>query len=461
MNQDKRAAYEAFLRSKMPRPQSSGVAIDAACLPTKLFDFQRHCAAFALQQGCSGIYLDTGLGKSAIELAFAAHATSETGKPSLILTPLAVASQMRREAHRFDIEAYIVREQRDVDGAVCICNYDRLHKLDPDAFGAIVLDEASILKSFTGKTTHALMQAFAAHRFKLCATATPAPNDHMELGQQAQFLSVMDSNEMLMRWFIADQTKMGRYRLKGHGERDFYDWMASWSRMAENPADLGFDGSRFALPPLQVIYHQADSDVIPPEYELFSQAASATQIHDIKRQTATARAELAASLCTEPTVLWCDTNYEADALRKVLPDAIEVRGSQAIELKEELLESFASGESSHLITKPSICGFGLNWQHVRRMIFVGRTFSYENYYQAVRRCWRFGQIRPVEAHIIIAEGETQTSEVINRKSDDHVRMKQAMSAAMQRAIRQDATLQTYEPTHEGRLPEWLTELCIA
>ena len=229
---------------------------------------------------------------------------------------------------------------------------------------------------------------------------------------------------------------------------------------AENLQTLdSMDSLRLAT--VALLCHLAEANVIPPEFELFAQAASATAIHDIKRQTVTARAELAGSLCTEPCVLWCDTNYEADALRKVLPQAIEVRGSQPIEKKEELLEAFASGQAPILISKPSICGFGLNWQHIRRMVFVGRSFSYENYYQAIRRCWRFGQTRDVEAHIIIAEGETQTSEVINRKSDDHVRMKQAMSAAMQRAIRKDATLQTYEPTLEGRLPEWLTESSIA
>lgn len=452
-----KVSYGDFLRAKLPRAKSYGVK--AAELPEALFDFQRHCAEFALEKGRAGIYLDTGLGKSAIELSFADRAAAETRKPSLVLTPLAVAEQMRREASKFSLSARVIREQSQVKDGINICNYDRLSKLEPEAFGAVVLDEASVIKNFTGKTTAALMQAFGNHRFRLAATATPAPNDHMELGQQSQFLGVMDSNEMLMRWFIADQTEMGRYRLKGHGERDFWDWMASWSRMAENPKDLGFDGSRFKLPPLKLIYHETEAQTIPPEGSLFTEAASAVEIHDIKRQTATARAEASASLISpnEPTVIWCDTDYEADALRKAIPSAVEVRGSQSIEEKEELLEAFATREAKHLITKSSICGFGLNWQHCARMIFVGRSFSYEQFYQAVRRCWRFGQQRPVEAHIILAEGEMQTSDVINRKSADHERMKQAMCAAMRRAMNaSESTLREYQPTHEGRLPQWLS-----
>jgi hypothetical protein len=454
---EERMTYEQFLRAKKPIAPSFGIPVQAEDIPSSLFDFQRHCAEFALEKGRAGIYLDTGLGKSAIELAFADRASRYMRQPALILTPLAVAEQMHREAEKFGLQAKVIREASQVSDGINICNYDRLGKLDASAFGAVVLDEASVLKSFTGKTTRALMEAFAGHRFRLNATATPAPNDHMELGQQAQFLGVMDSNEMLMRWFIADQTEMGRYRLKAHGERDFWDWMAGWTRMAENPEDIGYDGSRFKLPQLRLIYHEAASQVTPPLGALFAQASSATEIHDIKRQTATARAELVGCLLSaEPAVIWCDTNYEADALRKVIPEAIEVRGSQPIEKKEELLEAFAIGEAKHIISKPSICGWGLNWQHCHRMIFVGRSFSYESYYQAVRRCWRFGQTQPVEVHILLAEGEMQTAAVIDRKGLDHARMKASMCAAMKRAMGRADELREYQPNHEGRLPTWLS-----
>lgn len=452
--------YAEFLANKKPRAQAVGVPCEPSRLPSALFDYQLHCAQFALEQGRTGIYLDTGLGKTAIELAFADQAALASNGRALILAPLAVGWQIVREAAKFGLEARAIREQSDAADGINVCNYDRLDKLDPEAFGAVILDEASILKAFTGKTTRALISAFTGHRFKMVATATPAPNDHMELGQQAEFLSLMPSNEMLMRWFIADQTQMGKYRIKGHGERDFWDWMASWSRMAENPTDMGFAGDRFILPKLSIVYHTAHANDVTSKDGLFAEIASATTIHDIKRQTSAARSELAATLVArsqEPAVVWCDTDYEAQALRAVMPDAIEVRGSQSVEQKEELLEAFAAGQARTLITKPSICGFGLNWQHCNRMIFAGRSFSYESWYQAVRRCWRFGQEREVTAHVIVAQGEDQISSVIDRKAGDHAKMKRAMTEAMRRAVTQGrSSLVDYNPQHLGRLPTWLS-----
>lgn len=454
------SAYEEFLAAKMPRARAVGIAgIDE--FPAEFFPHQRHCAEFALRQGRAGIYLDTGLGKTAIELAFGHHAALATNGQALMLVPLAVAQQAKREADRFGFDARVIREQAQARPGINICNYDRLDKLDVAKFGGVILDEASILKAYTGKTSRALIGAFAGHRFRMTATATPAPNDHMELGQQCEFLGVMPSNEMLMRWFVADQTQMGRYRLKHHGEADFWRWMASWSRMAENPADLGFDGARFVLPPLDIRYHHADAtDVAPLAGSLFEIVMSATTLHDVKRQTATARAEAVASIVAStpgPAVIWCDTDYEAAAIAKAFPEAIEVRGSHPIERKEEALEAFATGAARVLLTKPSICGYGLNWQHCSTMVFAGRSFSYESWYQAVRRCWRYGQTRPVTAHVIVAEGETQIAAAIARKADDHARMKAAMAQAMRIAMADDEArlVRAYEPTHRGALPAWL------
>lgn len=449
--------YLDFLASKKPRPSATG--IEPPALNPSMFDFQSACVAFALKQGRAGLYLDTGLGKTFCQLEWAAKALQASNGYALILTPLAVARQMEREAQSRGYDARVIREQADAKPGINICNYDRLDKIDPDAFGVVSLDEASILKNFTGKTTRALIEAFKDHRFKLAATATPAPNDHMELGQQAEFLGVMPSNEMLMRWFIADQTEMGRYRLKGHAEISFWEWMASWSRMAQGPEDLGFDGSRYVLPSLKVIRHKAQyGEVKPIEGALFAFDASATSIHDVKRQTAGNRADKAAELVQGEGawVVWCDTDYEADELAKRIPDAIEVRGSMTVERKEENLAAFADGSARIIITKPSVAGMGLNWQHCSRMVFVGRSFSYEAWYQAVRRCWRFGQMREVEAHLIVAEGEEQIGRVIDRKADDHSRMKRAMADAMRRATSQATRrLVDYEPRHKGRLPAWL------
>jgi len=450
--------YAAFLAGKAPRPQAIG--IEPGAMPSHLFDYQAECVRFALRQGRAAMFLDTGLGKTRIQLEWCAQAAEASNGRALLLTPLAVARQIEREGLALGYNVRVIRAQDEARDGINVCNYDRLGALDTVKFGAVSLDESSILKSFTGATTRALIAAFGGHRFKLASTATPAPNDHMELGQHAEFLGIMPSNEMLARWFVSDQTQMGRYRLKGHAEADFWDWMSSWARCAETPADLGYDASRFVLPALNVHRHKASGDVRAPAGALFISDLSATNIHDVKRQTAEARAEAVATLvAAEPSecwVLWCDTDYEADALRAAVAGAIEVRGSHAVERKEEALAAFAAGEARYIITKPSVAGMGLNWQHAARVAFVGRSFSYEAWYQAVRRCWRFGQTRPVDVHLIVAEGEEQIGRVIDRKAEDHKTMKRAMAGAMHRARAQASNIKIpYDPQHIGRLPAWL------
>jgi hypothetical protein len=451
-------AYAEFLARKAPRAQSSG--FEPKSLPDHLFDFQKECVAFCLRQGRAGLYLDTGLGKTRCQLEWAAQSAEQSNGKALLLTPLAVAKQIEREARSLGYEARVIRDQSEARDGINICNYDRIDKLDVQEFGAVSLDESSILKSFGGRTSDALIGLFSSHRFRLSATATPAPNDHMELGNQSAFLGIMPANEMLMRWFINDTKEASQqWRLKGHAAEDFWDWMASWSRMAQNPEDLGFDGSRYILPPLNVIRHKAaGSNVKPMEGSLFAADLSATNMHDVKRQTATARAELIASIAdnSEPFIVWTDTDYEADAVKAIMPDAVEVRGSMPIEKKEENLEAFALGQARVIITKPSVAGFGLNWQHAHSMGFVGRSFSYEAWYQAVRRSWRFGQTKPVNVHIAVAEGEDQIGRVIDRKAADHDTMRSAMATAMRRAGHRAAAIKvSYNPTHQGRWPSWL------
>ncbi len=453
--------YADFLASKVPRAHSYG--FEAGAMPAHMQNFRGNVAQFAIRQGRCGIFLDTGLGKTSIELEWSRQCAEASNGRALLLTPLAVARQIEKEAIRWGYEARVIRAQKDAGNGINICNYDRLDLLEPEYFGAVCLDESSVLKSFTGATTRALMEAFGSHRFRLCATATPAPNDHMELGQHAQFLGVMASNEMLARWFTSDQTEMGRYRLKKHGEEAFWDWMASWSRCAETPADLGFDASGFDLPPMTLHRHRVAGDVRAPAGALFLQELSATNIHTIKRQTAESRADGVAELIAqepyETWVIWCDTDYESGALAKRLPDALELRGSFTIERKESILEQFASGAVRHIITKPSLSSQGLNWQHTARMVFVGRSFSYEQWYQAVRRCWRYGQARAVHVHLMVAEGEDQIGRVIDRKASDHVAMKRAMAAAMLRSRERHSGLKVaYNPTYRMDIPEWLHSL---
>jgi len=456
--------YEAFLASKAIRATERGLARVPELAP-HLFPFQRHSVDFALRAGCTGLFLDTGLGKTECQLEWSQRVIEETNGRALILTPLAVAGQTKRRADRWGYKARVIREQSDAGSGINICNYDRIDKLDPSVFSAISLDEASILKSFTGKTTRKLIEIFKGQRFKLVATATPAPNDHMELGNYSEFLEVMAANEMLSRFFINDtSTASHEWRLKQHAVNSFWDWMSSFCRMAERPSDLGDQETddRFVLPPFEIIRHRArDSKVDQELSDMFGlPSLSATNLHTIKRQTSEARAETAASIVAaepaQPWIIWCDTDYEADAVRAQVPNALEIRGSQSIDEKESRIAAFEVGNPC-LIAKPSACGFGLDWSHCARMAFVGRSYSYETWYQAVRRCWRFGQKKTVKVHIIVAEGEAQIGRVVDRKATDHAMMKSAMRDAMRRATSEAGIVKTpYFPKHQARLAPWIS-----
>lgn len=457
-------AYNEFLTAKTPRAEARGLS-HIPKLSSHLFPFQRHCVEFLLTVGSGGLFLDTGLGKTLVQLEYIDHARQASNGYGLVLTPLAVARQIEHEAHRFGYPARVIRDQSEAREGINICNYDRLHLIDPQAFGAVTLDEASILKSFSGKTTRSLIEAFKDHRWRVAATATPAPNDHMELGQYAEFCGVMQSNEMLSRFFINDTMQASQqWRLKRHGVEAFWDWVASWCRLAQLPSDLGDADDGFDLPPLAITRHRSAENAPSVSGGLFGdEVVSATNLHTIKRATAGKRAMIAANLALsdshEPWVIWCDTDYEADAILDALgdsPGVVEVRGSHAPERKEANLEAFANGTARVMVTKPSVAGFGLNWQHCARTVFVGRSFSYEAWYQAVRRFWRFGQAREVQVHLVVAEGEDSIARVIDRKADDHASMKTAMRAAMARNKgKSSATRVAYQPTHKGSLPSWI------
>lgn len=458
--------YAAIERKRVTTPQAGLSKVPA--LSAAMFPHQQHCTDFALRMGRAALFLDTGLGKSLCALDWGRVVVEHTNRPVLMLAPLAVAGQHQREAEKFGIDALAIREPEQVTSPrVYITNYDRLARFDPTAFAGIVLDESSILKSFTGATTRALISAFSDTPFRLACTATPAPNDHMELGQHSQFLGAMASSEMLSRWFIADQTNMGRYRLKAPAVRPFWSWVASWARCVSKPSDLGFSNEGFELPPLNLQRHIVKADwSIDAGAEKNGQGrlfripdTSATSIHREKRMTADARADVIAALvASEPAeawVIWCDTDYEADALTARIPEAVEVRGSMSADQKEERLTAFSTGQVRVLVSKPSLCGFGLNWQHCARMAFVGLSFSYESFYQAVRRCWRFGQTRPVNVHVACADTEESVWQIVSRKAGDHDAMKREMTAAMRREAIERQVLETYAPPVPAELPSFL------
>ena len=461
------AGYHDLIAAKKvafePRGLSKVPPLNSALKP-----HQAAVTDFALRTGCAAEFMDTGLGKTFSAEEWGRIIVEHTNRPVLMLAPLAVSRQHEAEAARFGIDARAIREPAEVDVArIYITNYERLDRFDPSAFGGVILDESSILKSFTGATTRALIESFAQTPFRLACTATPAPNDHMELGQHSAFLGVMPSPEMLSRWFLADQTNMGRYRLKTPAIKAFWNWVASWARCVSKPSDLGFSDDGYELPPLNLHRHIVRADTsVDTGAEKDGQArlfripeTSATSIHREKRLTIEGRADVIASLVAaephEPWVIWCDTDYEADALTDRIPGAVEVRGSMSPEVKEERLAAFSAGQSRVVVTKPSIAGFGLNWQHCARVGFVGLSFSYESFYQAIRRCWRFGQPRPVDVHVACADTEESIWSVVSRKSGDHDAMKAEMTAAMARTSQSHGLLETYTPAVAAEFPAFL------
>jgi hypothetical protein len=452
--------YRAFIASK-------GVAADCDGFQPRhrwdLFTHQHATLDFACQKGRAAAFLDTGLGKSRVEAAAAAEFMDATSKPSLILTPLAVARQMQRECESIGIDARIIREQSDVWAGVNIANYERLPKLDTSAFGGVVLDESSILKSFSGPTKRMLCEAFSETPYRLAATATPAPNDHMELGNHSEFLGHLGSMEMLCRWFINDtSTASQNWRLKGHAQADFWRWVSSWSRTATLPSDLGGDDDGFVLPPLQYELHTIAADITQavPEGMLFRiPDGSATTIHREKRLTMADRVARAAELAntaTGPVIVWCETNDESSALASSIPDAIEVHGSMDADAKVAALDAFTFGQRRVIVSKPKLAGLGLNWQHANTVIFASVSHSYEQHYQAVRRAWRFGQTKPVTCHVIISDTETNIWNNVQRKAEDHARMKRAMAEAMN-GYQQAANKKAYTRTPKVQLPDFLCQ----
>lgn len=464
-------AYHQLIASKRVAFQGEGLA-KVPALNSVMFDHQKHSTEFALRNGRSALFLDTGLGKSLCALDWGRVIVETQNKPVLMLAPLAVAQQHKREADKFGIDAQVVRSDEEIGAArIYVTNYDRLEKFDASRFSGVILDESSVIKNFTGKTTRALIDTFAKTHFKLCCTATPAPNDHTELGTHAEFLGAMRREEMLPIWFINDTMDTGTWRIKGHARENFWSWVASWSRCVSRPSDLGFDDAGFALPPIEIIHHEVAADRLSDAGEerkgklqgqqrLFRiPDTSATSIHHEKRLTIEQRADKVASLlANEPNeawIVWVDTDYEADAVMARLPQAIEVRGSMKVEEKERRLVAFSEGRERVIVTKASIAGFGLNWQHCARQCFAGISFSYENFYQAIRRSWRFGQKRPVNIHVVCADTERAIWAVVERKAGDHEAMKREMVAAMRRSVNDQKSKVVYAPQYDLTIPRWV------
>ena len=435
-------------------------------IPESLFEHQRALVKWALRRGRAAIFADTGLGKSRMQLAWAHEVLRHTGRPVLILAPLAVAAQTVGEGAEIGVPVLHVRDQSAIDGpAIYITNYDRLHLFDADAFGALVLDESSCIKHHTAKTFSHLCEAFRHTPYKLCATATPAPNDWTELGTHAEFLGICTRAEMLAEYFVHDGAETQVWRLKGHARAQFWRWVSTWGAMVRKPSDLGFDDSRYELPPLSVHQHTV---AIPNAAErvgmLFAmEAQTLSERRDARRESISDRVQACADLVNaddERWLVWCDLNAESEALTRAIRGAVEVKGADDAEHKERALTEFAAGNIRVLVSKPSIAGWGMNFQVCSHIAFVGVTDSWESYYQAVRRCWRFGQSRPVEVHIFASDLEGAVVANLRRKESDALAMAESLSAETREAVIREVVglkreTNTYAPSLRIAVPSWL------
>lgn len=446
--------YQNFVARKLQRVMPSGFA-PPDDLEFDLFDFQRDLVRWAIRRGRAAIFAGTGLGKTRMQLAWAHAVQRHTERPVLILAPLAVSRQTCEESAQLG---------HPIDGTtIKVTNYERLHKIDPSVYAGVVLDESSCIKHHDTKTLAQLLDAFRDTPFKLCATATPAPNDWTELGTHAEFLGACSRSEMLSEFFVHDGGDTSVWRLKGHARQAFWRFVASWGALVSHPRDLGYDHSGYDLPPLTVREHRTGS-ATPRGFLFAPEASSLSDRRNARRASMANRvrecADVVAAEPNEPWIVWCDLNDESSALVDAIPGAREIRGAMTAEEKEDRLADFSRGDLRVLVTKPSIAGWGLNWQHCARMAFVGVTDSFEAYYQAVRRCLRFGQSRPVTVHIFASEAEGSVVANLQRKEREASELARMLVAETASIVREEVvglarTTNEYNPQTRMEVPEWL------
>lgn len=417
--------YKDFLERKKRVVNDSG--FDVTDLNPLLFDFQKFIVKKALKKGKYAIFADCGLGKTFMQLEWAQKVVEHTNKPVLILCPLAVAGQTILEGDRF---GYIVTRYNNNDKpGIYITNYEQLENIDCSIFSGIVLDESSILKNFEGAIRNLIIEGFAHTKYKLACTATPSPNDPMELGNHAEFLNVMSRTQMLAMYFVHDGGETGKWRVKGHATELFYKWVSSWSVMLTSPSDIGYDGSKYVLPSLH--YFDVQIKTKQREGQLFNDVAiSATNFNSELRITKIDRMDKVADIVnasTENFIIWVKQNEEADYLIKLIPGAINVQGSDDPEFKEEMLLGFAANKFRVLITKTKIAMYGLNYQNCNNQVFASLDFSFEALYQAIRRSYRFGQEHPVNIYLVTTDTMQNVIESIKRKQKQFELMQKTMS----------------------------------
>lgn len=457
--------YEEFLKTKALTVEPCGFECDER--NPKLFDWQNDVVRWALRKGKCAIFTGCGSGKTRMQLQWAQKVHEHTGEPILILCPLAVAQQTKREGEACGIEVNVARNQGQCVNGINVTNYEMLPHFEPEKFSGIVLDESSILKQKMGKTSLSLRELFEHTPFKLCCTATPAPNDFMELGTHSEFLGVMKQTEMLATFFVHDGGETQKWRLKGHAEKKFFEWVAGWACCFERPQDIGYDEEGYDLPELRV--HEisvtsTDTTLADGQTMMFAPVGSTLlERRSARRNSLDDRVAKAAEIANgtdDQVIVWCDLNAESKALSEAIHDCVEVEGSMPLEQKEQGILDFLGGRRKCLCSKASICGWGLNAQNAHKMIFVGLSDSFEAYFQAVRRCWRFGQQYPVDVYIVISDAEGNVKKNIERKQADAERMvrelvsetKERLTADIQQTKRD---VDEYYAFERMVIPAWL------
>lgn len=453
--------YQEFLRSKKHSIGDHG--FDPVWIPDSTFDFQSFIITKAIKKGRIGIFADTGLGKTLIQIVIAENIIRKTNRRVLILTPLAVAFQFIDEANRIGVDDIDHSKDGTLGKMITVCNYERLHLLNPDDFVCVMLDESSILKNFQGKTRDQIVAFIKRVPYRFLSTATPSPNDFIELGNSSESLGYMGYMDMLTKFFKSNQNSADsntrnigeKFYLKPHAERDFFAWVNQWSVMVKKPSDLGFSDANYELPALHVKKHMVQNSntwCIGGQDSLFAMPAKTMiEVREEQKLTVNERCEKAVNLAKDKTsVYWCNLNEESSLLAKLDPDAVEIIGGMPIDKKEEILVAFARGDIKRLVTKARMTSMGLNWQHCKHTVFFP-TWSYEQYYQAIRRFWRFGQKSEVTCDMVISEGQERVLQALEEKTQKAIELYGNLVAN----ANHDFTHSVREFKNVGKLPSFL------
>jgi len=452
--------YNEFLESK--RHTSLNHGIEPLFIPDKMFDFQKYVTEYAIKKGRCAVFLDTGLGKTFIELTIAKNYNQSTGKPVLIITPLAVAFQFIKEAEKFGIGDIGYSKDGKINNSITVCNYERLEHFNYLDFDCVILDESSILKNFDGAIKQHITSFLKKVKYRFLFTATPSPNDFVELGTSSEALGYLGYTDMLTKFFTNNEDTISpmnigtEWILKGHAKENFFKWVSGWSISMRKPSDLGFDDSRHILPELVLNYHPVKNEnnlIVNGQIQLFNQIAQRlTEVREEQKATITERCELATSLTNnhETSVYWCNLNAEGDLLNQIDKTAYQIKGSMNIDEKEDILLNFFTGDIKKLITKPKMTAFGLNWQHCNHTTYFP-TFSYEQYYQAIRRFWRFGQTRPVIVDLIFSDGQKRVLDSLIAKTEKA----NELFTKLNSQLHKDYNIKTNQFDKQIKLPSFL------